>query len=502
MGFFLFAAAVSSLGSAAHAQYIPSVSPVPSLPGSHAFDSAFFARVPQNLTSVGYDEKEYFLSGQANAYQYNNPTNPADDSVSPVQASPVSYVNRILVRAPTNPARFSGNVILELADDTNGEETSIEWAHANRQFILNGDAYILLSSTPASVAALQTFNATRYGALNWPVVPATETACNAGPEEGIIYDEITGLGTLLKSNGSGGPLPGYDIKRVFITGYSGAAVTLLAYNRVFGLNSPLFNGYFVDAGGPRNQINGCESLAAAAIRTQPPASTVSPVYQRQTESEIVFFSMITGRPPKGTDSNTPTNRYRYYEVAGASHVDGDTVRGSPELSDVATLPPPASLTEDQALTLCGQSAPVIASAFPNRYIEDAFWANLERWAAAGTSYSPPTEASPLLVDMATFTGAEPPQGGVRSPAVDVPIDTYIEGALISATASAADQSFCALTGGQEPNGQALDPAAEIADAAKLVAQGFIMPYDLTEIVTNPTHGYTFPDGSVTIPNGN
>ncbi len=260
----------------AQAQYPASVTPVIASSGSHAFDSVGFSAIPQNLAPIGYSEKEYFLSGLANAYQYDDPANPADDRVTPVQAEPVSYVNRILVRAPNDPARFSGNVILELGDDIANSEDEVEWAHAKRQFLLSGDVYVTITSLPAGVATLQTFDPVRYAALKWPSVAATQSACHDGPEPGITFDEITSLGTLLKQSKADGPLPGLHVKRVFVTGYLGAAITLLTYDRVFGLNSPLFDGYFFDAGGPRGQINGCEPAAAAAARTQPPASTVSP----------------------------------------------------------------------------------------------------------------------------------------------------------------------------------------------------------------------------------
>ena len=263
----------------AGAAYPASVSPVTGPAGSHAFDSVAFNHVPLDLSAVGFYEQEYFLSGLANAYQYINPANSADDRVVPVQAQPVPYVNRILVRAPRDPARFSGNVILELGDDIAGSEDEVEWVHAHRQFLVNGDAYVTLTSLPEGVATLQTFNPVRYAALSWPTVAATQSACNDGPEPGINYDQITSLRSLLKQNKSDGPLPGLQVKRVFITGCSGGALTLLAYDRVFGLNSRLFDGYFFDAGATRRGINGCESLAAAAVRTEPPASTVSPVFQ-------------------------------------------------------------------------------------------------------------------------------------------------------------------------------------------------------------------------------
>ncbi len=488
---------------AARAQYPASIAPVPAPPGSHAFDSVYFNHVPLDLAAVGYSEKEYFLSGVANAYQYVEPGNPANDAVIPVSAAPVPYVNRIIVRAPVDRERFSGNVIFEIADDIADSEDDVEWAHASKQFILNGDAYVTLTSQPAGIATLQAFNPARYGALQWPVVAATQASCGDGPEPGIIFDEISSLGSLIKRNDPAGPLPGLPVKRVFIAGYSGAAITLLTYDRVFSLNSPLFDGYFFDAGGPRGQINGCESAIQSAARTQPPASTVSPVFQSQTASEIEFFTFLGAPPLKSQDSDAPNNRYRYYEIAGASHVDGDTVRGTPEASDLVNtpaMPNPQAFTEAAFLAFCGQTPPTVINAFPNRYVDDALWANLERWAIEGHSYAPPREASPLLITPATFSGAQPQQGGVRSPAVDVPIDKYANGVGEPTTNPASPQSACFLTGFQTPNGRALQAASAITDAAKLNYAGFLTSYDLLDIFLHPNLAFTYPDGTTTIPN--
>ncbi len=485
----------------AQAQYPASVTPVIAPSGSHAFDSVGFSAIPQNLAPIGYSEKEYFLSGLANAYQYDDPANPADNRVTPVQAQPVSYVNRILVRAPNDPARFSGNVILELGDDIANSEDQVEWAHAKRQFLLNGDAYVTMTSLPAGVATLQTFDPVRYAPLKWPVVAATQSACNDGPEPGITFDEITSLATLLKQNKTAGPLPGLHVKRVFATGYSGAAITLLTYDRVFGINSPLFDGYFFDGGGPRGQINGCEPAAAAAARTQPPASTVSPVFQSQTASEIEFFTFVGAPPLKGQDSDMPNNRYRYYEIAGAAHVDGDTVRSSPQRSDLVNTPAspnPQAFTESQFLKYCGQVFPTLITAFPNRFVDDALWANLEHWAVAGLRYSPPKEDAPLVINASTYSGAPQP-GGVRSPAVDVPIDLYANGVGQPTLNPASPQSACFLTGFQTQNGKTPDLGGVILDATKLAHKGFLTPYDLLDITLNPKLAYTFPDGTTTIP---
>ncbi len=497
-------AASTAWTGAAHAQFVARTTLISPGDGSHAFNSAAFARVPVNLATAGYAEKEYFLSGLAKAYAYNNPSSATDDSVSPVQAGPVPYVNRILVRAPSDPAKFSGNVIVEIANDALISDNETAWPYANSQFIANGDAYILLTSQPAGLQTLKAYAPNRYRALNWPTVAATKNACNAGPEAGLIYDQVTELGTLLKSNGATGPLTGYNVKHLFLTGYSAGASILLSYNRVFGLNSPLYDAYFVAAGGFRNALNGCEAGSVSTTKAQPPASTVSAVFQTQTESELdlAYLSNQT-IIPSAADSNTTGNRYRYYEIAGASHVNGDLLAHSPQRSDFPAIPNVnflTNVTESQAQAECSEPSGSQISSFPNRYVYDAMWANLEHWVTAGTAYAPPVEASRINIpDVIIF---KQQVGGVRSPAVDDAVETYTPGTAIAASQPTALRTFCGLLGYQQGNGTAVNAAGVASDAKTLASQGFMTAADaaaLTPPAGNASLEYEFPNGSISVP---
>ena len=487
-----------SLVSYASAQTIQTVRPVPNVNGSHAYLAAAYLRAPEDLNAVGYNEQEYFISGLANAYKYNNPSNPADDSVSTLQPTPEPYTNRILVRAPKDPAKFSGNVILDLGDDVSGNETPGAWVEGRQRFIGNGDAYVLLSSLPIAIQYLQAFNAQRYAPLSTPTFAATQQACQAGPELGVIYDEITAVGKLLKSNGFGGPLPGLNVKRVFLTGYSGSTFTALTWDRVFGINSRLFDGYMLTYGSPRQLLNTCESPETTYSRTTPGLSTVSPVIQTQTITEPGFFKYVGIPFTKGTDSDSPTNRFRYYDIAGAAHIDGEIIRGTPEPADLPAAFN-AARTTAYALNACHFSGNTILSAFPDRYPWDAIWANLENWATFGPSYIPPRQGSPLVIDQSTLSGPGPQIGGVRSPAVDLPINSYVISSVLPADLAAATEFPCLLIGFQQPLGNTAQPTAVIQDALHLVSQGFLTPEDLLQIESNPKLAYTYSDGTTTIP---
>ncbi len=515
LAFMAVLSATTALSGQAHAQYTARVAPITNT-ATHAFNSSYYQNAPLNLaalTPYAYSETEYTLSGLANVYQYSNPSSTTDDSYGLEQTSPVAYVNRILVRAPSNRANFSGNVIVEIANDALISDNQTAWPFANTYFTSNGDAYILLTSTPAGLATLKAYSATRYRGLSWPVAASTR-GCSGGVagEGGIIYDQITELGNLLKSNASGSPLAGYSVKHLLITGYSGAASILLTYDRVFGLHSSLYDGYFVASGGFRAALNGCEASSTSINRTEPPASTVSAVFQSQSISELVAAEAQTlaGTPttiPTSADSNTPTNRYRLYEIAGSSHVNGDLFRFSPQQADYPAPGPALYLTdatESSVKSECGEPSGSVISAFPNRYVYDALWSNLEKWATQGTSFTPPSETSaysPAAYLTSLAVGQPPAQvGGVRSPAVDHPIDSYYSGTALSGGNSALT-TFCVLTGYQVPNGGTVNAGNVATDAALLNSEGFMTAADAAQLENsrNAPLAYTFPDGTTTVP---
>src|SRR6185312_2441504 len=71
-----------------------------------------FTAAPIDLASMGYVEEEYFLEGEATAYDFQSP--PGDDGVWSVKTTTKApYKTRLLVRRPTDPARFNGSVFVE-----------------------------------------------------------------------------------------------------------------------------------------------------------------------------------------------------------------------------------------------------------------------------------------------------------------------------------------------------------------------------------------------------
>src|SRR6266571_7806580 len=92
----------------------PGATPLPAVTGpvavtatSFPFLAAHRLQEPIDLARIGYVEEEFFVSGRANVYDWS----PAGELT--VRTAGAPYTTRILVRRPSDPARFSGSVIVE-----------------------------------------------------------------------------------------------------------------------------------------------------------------------------------------------------------------------------------------------------------------------------------------------------------------------------------------------------------------------------------------------------
>lgn len=485
-----------TLGCGAAAQAGQVLPPVPTVsvpvdPGTHAYDSAAYLKNPQNLAAVGYSENEYFISGQAHVYQFTNPLAVNNNAISALPGGAVPYTHRVLVRAPTDPTRFSGNVIVEILNDALAGDNVTQWVFANSEFTKNGDIWIGMTSTPAGARALRKFSPSRYanassgyGQITLPVLPAS-SGCNnsTSSEPGVVFDEITALGELLRSGPSllnpGGV---YNVKHVFLSSYSESSQILLTYNIAFGAQNPtLWDAYMQSSGGYGYLLNACQNPGLLLLHgTTGPSSTTAPVFQTQTISETEAQS---GGVPRSSDSDSATNRYRYYDLSGSSHINNDLVNAQASDADLAAAGA-IDVTQGLVTSACADPGPI--SNFPNRFVYDALWDNLEKWVVAGTV---PPHAAPQNVSQSQSSGLQ--VGGVRSPGVDAPLYYYYGGKQVSGPNS----TLCSLTGYQVPLTQAQFNSAYgstngynqrvILSANRNAAARFLTPADKSTILANP-----------------
>lgn len=461
---------------------------------NHPFNASAYQIDPINLAKQGYREDEYFLHGTANVYQYDSVADPYDTTVNVLRSGP--YTNRILVRRPIDPARFSGNVIVEVLNATNNYDLPIFWSYDHDYFTSRGDIWIGITGKPVTIAGLKKFNPTRYAALSWanPNPDETATSCPTlysivggathATEDGLLYDILSQTAALVRSPGKSNPLNGYNVKAVYASGYSQSAIALVGYinaitPRIKG--APIFDGYFIGSGfGIQAPLNQCSPAPAAFDPRNVLHSRNAPIVATQTQSDY-----NSARQAYRPDSDATSDRYRTYEAAGPAHVVVEQTTSAPDATDTHAAGG-TTLVEDYTSCLAGARL----SNFPGRDLLDASFNILESWVRNGQT--PPhaallaaTGTAPKLTETLDAYGNA--IGGVRAPEVDVPVATY--------TASTGASSLnCSLSGQQIALSHAtlrslypnkVDYIVNFAsDAIKIAQQGFLTPDDAVKSVVS------------------
>jgi hypothetical protein len=402
--------------------------PIPVTADSYPFMDAAHSLVPFDLSKYGYVEQEFIVSGTANVYDWA-----ADGSLS-VKTPNAPYATRILVRRPANAARFSGAVVVEPMGAVRRFDWALMYGYLNEHMMERGDAYVGITM-PASADGLKKFNPTRYAAVSF-ANPDPGGACpgaKGGPspmEEGLRWDMMSQVGALIKSSAAGSPFAGFRVEGIYMTSQFPDVVTYLdaihSHARLAN-GKPVYDGYLLRNPGGPSRISQCGPAPARNDPRTIVAKVDVPVIEVVAQGEVP--DSIAQRRP---DSDEPGNRFRRYEVAGASHIDrwaydrgfptfadqtatGGTAQGTPEFPLNAKCDPPFTFSTDTRL----------------KYVYDSALVHLDEWARKN---KPAPKANPIEVKDGAVVLDEAGNGvgGVRSPWVDVPAATYFTGSTPAA----------------------------------------------------------------------
>lgn len=445
--------------------------PIPSTPDNFGFGIEGFDVQPP--VPEGYVIDEYFVSGVGNIYEFT-PTGVRIVSPCPPAASSgctgVPYTTRMIVKRPQHDKDFSGTVVIEALNPSAGFDIAAVWDRSRDLFTANGDIFIGFSSKSVIVNALKEWNPARYAPLHWDYLPFAPGSNNAA-EDGITFDIAAQIGALIKTGGSASPLNGLPVKHVIESGFSQdgsftftQADVFHAIERMPG-GAPVYDGYLpMGTNGPANinfglTPNGALPQTDPRIRMQP---RDAPVIHVDTETEISLGTLTaSGLAFQRPDGDEPGDRYRLWEVPGASHVSNDFNEVAPTLerdaAQILHLPladsPPLGCTHQQFIDgpIVGIPGVISPNNFPLSNVQNAAFESLLRWIETGAS---PAHGMLIQVD----TNTTPPHivrdaqgnalGGVRTPFVDVPITTYVPSDTV-AEASALS-GFCVLYGYNVP----------------------------------------------------
>ena len=127
---------------------------VPGDPASPVLSETYpFFSTWLDLAASGYVEKEFYLSGAADAYS----------TTGAKLASDVPYRTRIIVRRPSSQAAFNGTVLVEWQNVTAGYDLDALW---NRRHLREGYAWVGVSAQRVGVNQLRSWSPARYGSLD------------------------------------------------------------------------------------------------------------------------------------------------------------------------------------------------------------------------------------------------------------------------------------------------------------------------------------------------
>jgi hypothetical protein len=410
---------------------------------------------PSGLSTYGYVEKEYFASGTASAFTATS--EPSDGKWSIRPTTTASYRTRILVRRPADAAKFNGTVVVEWMNVSSGESAP-DWDYLNPELMREGYAYVAVSAQALGVDGGNAILGTVKGAPSGGLVhnePARYGTLDH-PGDQYALDMYAQIGNALKVN-KNVALRGLHPTHYVAVGESQSAYYLTTFADAIQPLTNTFDGIFIHSrGGSGAPLSGSSITSAnpgpknLRIRTD----LKVPVFMFETQTDLIQLGYAPAQQPD-------TKRIRTWEVAGTSHADAYEV--------------------GPALSILGCTSPVNTG--PQHTVVQAAFAAFNKWVDDGTS--PPSP--PRL----TLASSDPPSlaldshgnviGGVRTPAVDVPVATLSgapapgANAICSLFGQTVAFSPATLTSLYQTRSNYL--ATYTASLNKAIKAGFVLPAD-------------------------
>lgn len=403
-------------------------SPTITLPaaGSHGFP--FQAEDPALLAARGYVEREFLFGGTATAYTRNG-TFGSDGRWQVTPGTQAPYQSRMLVRYPSDPAKFNGTVLVEWFNVSGGIDAQVDWTTMREEILRSGYAYVGVSAQQLGVNAtgdypgLKAWDQARYGTLDHP-------------GDQYSYDIFSQAAQALRTPDGPNPLGKLRFTKLLGVGESQSAMRLTTYVNAVAPVARVYDGYLI-----HSNMAAPPPLNADPAETMPNPTLIRtdlrvPTFVVLTETDMTFH--VTARQPDSATVHT-------WELAGTSHADQWLLNtGQPVYERMFGKPVPS---RD-----CGAGTAPINDG-PAHYSLNAALSAVNRWMRGG-----PAPATGAILTMQGNAPVRDPatglaRGGIRLPDVTVPTRTltgqrYAEGAAAL---------FCGLFGATDPwNGDA-DP---------------------------------------------
>jgi hypothetical protein len=403
--------------------------PVPTVTGPIAGPGdPFVASTSFVFPRLGYEEHEFFLEGTATGYT-SAAALESDGRWSVKPGPTATYKTRILVRRPSDASRFNGTVVVEWLNVSGGLDAAPDWIFAHTHLMREGFVWVGVSAQKVGIdgspnalvnLSLKSVNMARYGSL-------------LHPGDTYSYDMFSQVAAAIRSSTGVHPLADLVPARVIAVGESQSASRLVTYVNAIHPLTHSYDGYLIHSrgGGGARLAQDPEPEIATPTPTFIRDDVDVPVLTFETETDLFLLGFLPARQKDG-------KRFRLWEVAGTAH--GDLYQLSAGWNDVG----PAAL-DTTYLAPVSEPVPgiiVCAAAVnqgPQHYVLSAAIAQLDAWVR--DKKKPARRAPRLKVKDDAYVVDEVGnvKGGIRTPAVDVPI-------LTLSGLGGGGASFCRLFG--------------------------------------------------------
>lgn len=349
--------------------------PATAAPGDPSHSYPFFAS-QFNLAGRGYVEEEYFIEGTANRYTISG------QETATILDSGHPYKTRIVVRRPKSIKNFSGVVLVEWINVTNGADFENTWFQIHEYVLRSGHTWVGVSAQRVGVNALKAWNPIRYGDLN----------VEAPSNDALRFDIFSQAVQAIRNPAGIDPLGGLVPEVIIATGHSQSASNLATY-----ANSIQPLAKVIDAFALHGSLGN-------VIR---PDLEV-PVWKVLSEFDVNFLEARVRRPDD--------QLFVTWEVTGTSHNDRESY-GSRVFLQLRDLGTAGEFSLD-----CTHMPP--GSAVPFHYVMAAGLDHLICWVKDGI---PIPSAPPIEVESIGFPSVLARDeygialGGIRLAQVEVPI---------------------------------------------------------------------------------
>jgi len=410
---------------------------------------------PTGLAAHGYMEHEYFASGTA--YSFTSRSTPSDGKWTIAVAGSAPYRTRIIVRRPNDPAKFDGNVVVEWMNVSAGESAP-DWDYLDPALMDARAAYVAVSAQALAVDGGTALLGSGSSPGLSQVKPARYRSLQH-PGDQYSLDMFAQIGQALRAPAPS-VLGGLRPSHLIAIGESQSAFYLTTYADAIQPLDHAYQGIFIHSrGGGAAPFDSKDVTSAINGNVRIRTDLVVPVFMLETQTDLIQLGYAAAQQPN-------TSRIRTWEVAGTSHADAY------ELGVGAAF--------------LGCTTPVNSG--PQHEVAQAAFIAFLHWVDAGMQ---PPSPRPF-----TLSSTDPPEltldthgnvvGGVRTPAVDVPVST-LSGAppqgssticgLFGSTISFSPQTLVALYGSK-----AAYVAGYTANLNRAIAAGYVLPTDRASLL--------------------